>query len=254
MSILSGYKKFKKYLKTTDGYQLISYFTSSDTVNMVDENGNITDTTLTESISQAGKGRELTQAEYDALSEAEKKNGTVYYITDDDGVVSVVALTREAYDALGDVTSTDGRIYLITDENMEETAKNIAFDDSNTAIDATTVHEAIEAIDTQLTNKSIAYSTLLNKKHISGNVRELVSMSDELTKYKFVSFIFYWNNTTVRAQQTYPGSCFGGIIQNVVLYGGNEENIIQVWPKDSNSIYVQMADNDYISLSIIAWN
>lgn len=146
MSILSGYKKFKKYLKTTDGYQLISYFTSSDTVNMVDENGNITDTTLTESISKAGKGRELTQAEYNALSEEEKRNGTVYYITDDDGAVSIVALNRAAYDALGDTTSTDGRIYLITDENIEETAKNIAFDDSNTTIDASTVHDAIEAL------------------------------------------------------------------------------------------------------------
>ena len=254
MSILSGYKKFKKYLKTTDGYQLISYFTSSDTVNMVDENGNITDTTLTESINQVGKGRELTQAEYDALSEEEKKNGTVYYITDDEGVVSVVALTREAYEALGNTTLSDGRIYLITDENMEETAKNIAFDDSNTAIDATTVHEAIEAIDAQLTNKSIAYSTLLNKKHISGNVQEIVSLSDELTKYKFVSFMFYWNNASVYEQQTYPVSCFGSIVRNVVLYGGIKENIVQIWPKDSNSIYVQMADNNYISLSVIAWN
>lgn len=254
MSILSGYKKFKKYLKTPDGYQLISYFTSSDTVNMVDENGNITNTTLTESISKVGKGRELTQAEYDALSEEEKRNGTVYYITDDEGVVSVVALTREAYEALGNATSSDGRIYLITDENMEETAKNISFDDSNTTIDATTVHEAIEAINAQLTNKSTDYSILLNKKHIAGNVQEIVSLSDELAKYKFVSFMFYWNNASVYAQQTYPVSCFGNVIRNVVLYGGIAENIIQVWPKDSNSIYVQMADNNYISLSVIAWN
>lgn len=166
MSILSGYKKFKKYLKTTDGYQLISYFTSSDTVNMVDENGNITDTTLTESISKVGKGRELTQAEYDALSEEEKRNGTVYYITDNEGIVSVVALTREAYAALGDTTSTDGRIYLITDESLEETAKNIAFDDSTTTITGSTVHEAIENIDisvdsitTQLNNLITSVST-----------------------------------------------------------------------------------------------
>ncbi len=152
MSILSGYKKFKKYLKTTDGYQLISYFTSSDTVNMVDENGNITDTTLTESINQVGKGRELTQAEYDALSEEEKKNGTVYYITDDEGVVSVVALTRETYEALGNTTLSDGRIYLITDENMEETASNIKFNNTTTSINSLTVQEAIEDIDSNLNN------------------------------------------------------------------------------------------------------
>ncbi len=169
MSILSGYKKFKKYLKTTDGYQLISYFTSSDTVNMVDENGNITDTTLTESISKVGKGRELTQAEYDALSEEEKNNGTVYYITDDEGVISVVALTREAYEALGNITSTDGRVYLITDESLEETAKNIAFDDTNTTIDASTVHDAIENIDSFVN----ALTTQLNNFNESLSTKEL---------------------------------------------------------------------------------
>lgn len=199
MSILSGYKKFKKYLKTADGYQLISYFTSSDTVNMVDENGNITDTTLTESINQVGKGRELTQAEYDALSEEEKKNGTVYYITDDDGVVSVVALTRKAYDALGDATSTDGRIYLITDENSEETAKNIGFDDSNTTIEATTVHQAIENIDSSinLLTSNIetlsanittlnTLSTKLLVNNISTNTSSPFSLSDSIKNYNYL--------------------------------------------------------------------
>ncbi len=254
MSILSGYKKFKKYLKTTDGYQLISYFTSSDTVNMVDENGNITDTTLTESISKAGKGRELTQAEYNALSEEEKRNGTVYYITDDDGAVSIVALNRAAYDALGDTTSTDGRIYLITDENIEETAKNIAFDDSNTTIDASTVHDAIEALDSKLANKSTDYSILLNNKHLSGTVKETVNLLNEISKYKYISFMFIWNNGSVYSQQIYPVDLFSNIVINVVLYGSSKEQLIQVWPKDDNSIDLQMADNENIGLTIIAWN
>ena len=176
MSILSGYKKFKKYLKTTDGYQLISYFTSSDTVNMVDENGNITDTTLTESISKVGKGRELTQAEYDALSEEEKRNGTVYYITDSGGVVSVVALTREAYDALGDTTSADGRIYLVTDEKYEKTDKNIAFDDSNTTIGASTVHDAIEALNIDIVKINDKYK----EEYIDISVTDVTA---SLTRY-----------------------------------------------------------------------
>lgn len=254
MSILSGYKKFKKYLKTTDGYQLISYFTSSDTVNMVDENGNITDTTLTESINQAGKGREITQAEYDALSEEEKKNGTVYYITDDEGVVSVVALTREAYIALGNATSTDGRIYLITDESSEETAKNIGFDASNTSIEASTVHEAIEAIDAKLTSKSTAYSILLSKKHISGNVKETVSLLDGINGYKYISFMFVWNNGSICSQQVYPADLIGSAVKNVILFRASGEEVIQIWPKDDNSIYLQMADNENISLTIAAWN
>lgn len=37
MSILSGYKKFKKYLKTNQGYQLTSMKTYADTVHFSDE-------------------------------------------------------------------------------------------------------------------------------------------------------------------------------------------------------------------------
>ena len=36
MSIISGYQKIKKMIKTTDGYQLLSHWTSSDTVEMND--------------------------------------------------------------------------------------------------------------------------------------------------------------------------------------------------------------------------
>ncbi|MCM1128066.1 MAG: hypothetical protein NC429_16550 [Lachnospiraceae bacterium] len=36
MSILSGYKKFKKYLRTADGYRLCSEWTKSDSVEMND--------------------------------------------------------------------------------------------------------------------------------------------------------------------------------------------------------------------------
>lgn len=36
MGILSGYKKFKKYLRTADGYQLCSEWTKADSVEMAD--------------------------------------------------------------------------------------------------------------------------------------------------------------------------------------------------------------------------
>lgn len=34
MSILSGFERVKKYVKTSDGYKLLSHWTSSDTVEM----------------------------------------------------------------------------------------------------------------------------------------------------------------------------------------------------------------------------
>lgn len=45
MGILSGYKKFKKYLRTADGYQLCSEWTKADSVEMADGS------TLQESVS-----------------------------------------------------------------------------------------------------------------------------------------------------------------------------------------------------------
>lgn len=44
MSILSGYNKYKRYIKTTDGYKLVSQWTSSNTVEMDD--GNTLETNL----------------------------------------------------------------------------------------------------------------------------------------------------------------------------------------------------------------
>lgn len=73
MSILSGFKKYKDYIKTSNGYQLTSRWTSSDTVEM--SNGK----TLTENTV------ELTQAEYDALDDSKLTDGVNYFITDGEG-------------------------------------------------------------------------------------------------------------------------------------------------------------------------
>ena len=58
----------------------------------------------------------LTQAEYDELSEAEKNNGIVYYITDND--------------------------------NPLPTASTIYYDNSDTHISSTSVQGAIDSLDT----------------------------------------------------------------------------------------------------------
>ncbi|MBD5478076.1 MAG: hypothetical protein HDR08_10465 [Lachnospiraceae bacterium] len=57
MGILSGYKKFKKYLRTADGYRLCSEWTKSDTVEMTDGS------TLQESMDTVVSDVESTQNE-----------------------------------------------------------------------------------------------------------------------------------------------------------------------------------------------
>ena len=58
---------------------------------------------------------DLTQAEYDQLSDAEKNNGMLYFITDADSVYAPVELTQAQYDQLTDDEKYNGSIYFITD-------------------------------------------------------------------------------------------------------------------------------------------
>ena len=62
---------------------------------------------------------ELTQAEYDALTDEEKLNGAIYFITDATGGggddSSHVELTQAEYDALSDEEKDSDTIYFITD-------------------------------------------------------------------------------------------------------------------------------------------
>ena len=57
MSILSGYKRFKKYLRTADGYRLCSEWTKSDSVEMADGK------TLQDTVSDIGDALENAQSE-----------------------------------------------------------------------------------------------------------------------------------------------------------------------------------------------
>ena len=58
---------------------------------------------------------DLTQAEYDQLSDAEKNNGMLYFITDADSVYAPVELTQAQYDQLTSDEKHNGTIYFITD-------------------------------------------------------------------------------------------------------------------------------------------
>lgn len=71
MSVASGYLKYKRHIKQSDGtYKLVSHWTSAKTVEFA--NG----LTLEDSFV------ELTQAQYNALSTTQKNNGTTYFVTD----------------------------------------------------------------------------------------------------------------------------------------------------------------------------
>ena len=67
---------------------------------------------------------------------------------------NVVYLTQEAYDALPDDKLTDGVEYRITDANTSSTvARNIAYDNSESGLEATSVQGAIDTVNESLNKK-----------------------------------------------------------------------------------------------------
>ena len=89
----------------------------------------------------------LTQSEYDALPESKKSDGILYAITDGEcsasgGSSKPVELTKAEYEALGDKVNSDGILYAITDGDGLS-AKNMAFDDTETQLGVNNVQDAI---------------------------------------------------------------------------------------------------------------
>ncbi len=99
---------------------------------------------------QSGGGAsviQLTQAEYTALSTAEKMNGSIYKLTDkaifyclDEEYHAVKELTTAQYEALSTAEKNNGTIYIQTD--AETTGSDISVSDS----DSTSVADKIDAI------------------------------------------------------------------------------------------------------------
>lgn len=101
---------------------------------------------------------QLTQAEYTALTTAEKMNGSIYKLTDkaifyclDEEYHAVKELLTSEYEALSTAEQNNGTIYIQTD--AETTGSDIAVSDSA----STSIAEAIEAITPSNTVLSAAW-------------------------------------------------------------------------------------------------
>ena len=99
--------------------------------------------------------QKVTQAEYDALGDAKNTNGVLYAITDgksgSGSVGKPVELTKAQYEALGDSVLNDNILYAITDGD-DYTAKNLAYDDSETQLGVNNVQDAISEQNKKIPN------------------------------------------------------------------------------------------------------
>ena len=90
--------------------------------------------------------REVTQAEYNALSEAERNSDTVFFITDAEDELGIITMSLESYNNLSEEEQNNGT-YWIPDADLERNASTTEYDNSTSGLEATNVQSAIDEVN-----------------------------------------------------------------------------------------------------------
>ena len=156
MSILTGFKKVKNYILTSSGYQLLSRWTSSQTVEFDD--GKTAQTKLGEINGIAKTYVDMKKATDNSIAASAKA-----VMEGLENSSALISMTQAEYDALSDEEKTDNNMRAILDANPDVVdAKNVNFDNTNTNLTATTTQSAITELNGKLESK--IYSTYIKAK------------------------------------------------------------------------------------------
>lgn len=149
MSILTGFKKVKNYILTSSGYQLLSRWTSSQTVEFDD--GKTAQTKLGEINGIAKTYVDMKKATDNSMAVSAKA-----VMEGLENSSALISMTQEEYDALSDEEKTDNNMRAILDANPDVVdAKNVNFDNANTNLTATNTQSAITELNGKLELKII---------------------------------------------------------------------------------------------------
>lgn len=149
MSILTGFKKVKNYILTSSGYQLLSRWTSSQTVEFDD--GKTAQTKLGEINGIAKTYVDMKKATDNSMAVSAKA-----VMEGLENSSALISMTQAEYDALSDEEKTDNNMRAILDANPDVVdAKNVNFDNTNTNLTATNTQSAITELNGKL--KSVDY-------------------------------------------------------------------------------------------------
>lgn len=149
MSILTGFKKVKNYILTSSGYQLLSRWTSSQTVEFDD--GKTAQTKLGEINGIAKTYVDMKKATDNSMAVSAKA-----VMEGLENSSALISMTQEEYDALSDEEKTDNNMRAILDANPDVVdAKNVNFDNTNTNLTATNTQSAITELNGKLELKII---------------------------------------------------------------------------------------------------
>lgn len=152
MSILTGFKKVKNYILTSSGYQLLSRWTSSQTVEFDD--GKTAQTKLGEINGIAKTYVDMKKATDNSMAVSAKA-----VMEGLENSSALISMTQEEYDALSDEEKTDNNMRAILDANPDVVdAKNVNFDNANTNLTATNTQSAITELNGKLETTTEATS------------------------------------------------------------------------------------------------
>ena len=147
MSILTGFKKVKNYILTSSGYQLLSRWTSSQTVEFDD--GKTAQTKLGEINGIAKTYVDMKKATDNSMAVSAKA-----VMEGLENSSALISMTQAEYDALSDEEKTDNNMRAILDANPDVVdAKNVNFDNTNTNLTATNTQSAITELNGKLESK-----------------------------------------------------------------------------------------------------
>lgn len=129
---------------------------------------------------------ELTQSEYDALTPAERMNGTMYFITDssEGGSCEHITLTQAKYDALVVAGRVDpDAFYFISDASFPSYAHNYSTDEQivGTWIDGSTIYEKTLVFNNKLVTNDNSTSELVHGISNLGTVSFIVDAYYDFT-------------------------------------------------------------------------
>lgn len=158
MSILTGFKKVKNYILTSSGYQLLSRWTSSQTVEFDD--GKTAQAKLGEINGIAKTYVDMKKATDNSMAVSAKA-----VMEGLENSSALISMTQAEYDALSDEEKTDNNMRAILDANPDVVdAKNVNFDNTNTNLIATNTQSAITELNGKLSINRIERITD-NKLH-----------------------------------------------------------------------------------------
>jgi hypothetical protein len=172
MSILTGFKKVKNYILTSSGYQLLSRWTSSQTVEFDD--GKTAQTKLGEINGIAKTYVDMKKATDNSMVASAKA-----VMEGLENSSALISMTQAEYDALSDEEKTDNNMRAILDANPDVIdAKNVNYDNTNTNLTATNTQSAITELNGKLNDLKFASISTSITLLVSSRQSLIGSLSD----------------------------------------------------------------------------